>query len=51
MNSSIYSLRARNQISDIEAVPEPLTILGTGLALGLGGLLKSKQSKKQAVEV
>ncbi|WP_330203074.1 PEP-CTERM sorting domain-containing protein [Cyanobacterium sp. Dongsha4] len=31
-------------------VPEPLTILGTGLALGLGGLFKSKQSKKQSVE-
>ena len=36
--------------SDVEAVPEPLTILGTGLALGLGGLFKSKQSKKQSLE-
>ncbi|PHV62596.1 DUF4114 domain-containing protein [Cyanobacterium aponinum] len=36
-------------VSDIEAVPEPLTILGTGLALGLGGLFKSKQSKKQSL--
>ena len=27
-------------------VPEPLTILGTGLALGLGGLFKSKQQQK-----
>jgi hypothetical protein len=34
----------------IEAVPEPLTILGTGLALGFGGLFKSKSSKKQSVK-
>jgi hypothetical protein len=33
-----------------EAVPEPLTILGTGLALGFGGLFKSKSSKKQSVK-
>jgi len=33
-----------------QAVPEPLTILGTGLALGLGGLFKSKQSKKQSLD-
>jgi hypothetical protein len=31
-------------------VPEPLTILGTGLALGFGGLFKSKSSKKQSVK-
>lgn len=43
-SSTTFSLSA-------QAVPEPLTILGTGLALGLGGLFKSKQSKKQAVEV
>jgi hypothetical protein len=29
-------------------VPEPLTILGTGIALGFGGLFKSKSSKKQS---
>ncbi|AFZ54828.1 PEP motif putative anchor domain protein [Cyanobacterium aponinum PCC 10605] len=29
-----------------QPVPEPLTILGTGLALGLGGLFKSKQKQK-----
>jgi hypothetical protein len=34
----------------IQAVPEPLTILGTGLALGFGGLFKSKSSKKQSVK-
>jgi hypothetical protein len=33
------------------AIPEPLTILGTGLALGFGGLFKSKSSKKQSAEV
>ena len=32
----------------VERVPEPLTILGTGLALGLGGVFKSKNSKKEA---
>jgi len=42
-SSTTFSLSA-------QAVPEPLTILGTGLALGLGGLFKSKQSKKQSVE-
>lgn len=34
-------------VSDVEPVPEPLTILGTGLALGFGGLFKKQQSKKQ----
>ncbi|WPF87794.1 PEP-CTERM sorting domain-containing protein [Cyanobacterium aponinum AL20118] len=32
-----------------QPVPEPLTILGTGLALGLGGLFKSKQKQKSVV--
>lgn len=32
---------------DPEAVPEPLTILGSATALGIGGLLKRQQSKKQ----
>lgn len=31
-----------------ENVPEPLTILGTGIALGFGGFFKSKSSKKQS---
>jgi hypothetical protein len=31
-------------------VPEPLTILGTGIALGFGGLFKSKSSKKGSVK-
>jgi hypothetical protein len=37
--------------NSFEQVPEPLTILGTGLALGFGGLFKSKSSKKQSAEV
>jgi hypothetical protein len=36
--------------NSFEQVPEPLTILGTGLALGFGGLFKSKSSKKQSVK-
>jgi len=31
---------------DAEPVPEPLTILGSATALGIGGLLKRQQSKK-----
>ncbi|EDX72208.1 hypothetical protein MC7420_8300 [Coleofasciculus chthonoplastes PCC 7420] len=34
-------------ISDPEPVPEPLTILGSATALGIGGLLKREHSKKQ----
>jgi hypothetical protein len=33
--------------SDLEPVPEPLTIFGTGLALGFGVLFKREYSKKQ----
>jgi hypothetical protein len=33
--------------SDLEPVPEPLTIFGTGLALGFGLLLNREHSKKQ----
>jgi hypothetical protein len=33
--------------SDLEPVPEPLTIFGTGLALGIGVLLNREHSKKQ----
>jgi hypothetical protein len=29
------------------AVPEPLTILGSSMALGFGALFKKQQSKKQ----
>jgi hypothetical protein len=32
--------------ADAEPVPEPLTILGSATALGIGGLLKRQQSKK-----
>ncbi|MEQ8975973.1 MAG: PEP-CTERM sorting domain-containing protein [Coleofasciculus sp. C1-SOL-03] len=35
-------------IDDVNyAVPEPLTILGSGMALGFGALFKKQQSKKQ----
>ncbi|MEQ9553052.1 MAG: PEP-CTERM sorting domain-containing protein [Coleofasciculus sp. G3-WIS-01] len=33
--------------SFVATVPEPLTILGSGLALGFGGLLKKEYDKKQ----
>ncbi|MFP5270253.1 PEP-CTERM sorting domain-containing protein [Coleofasciculus sp.] len=34
-------------ISGIEPVPEPMTILGSALALGFGGLFKRERSKRQ----
>ncbi|MEQ8465178.1 PEP-CTERM sorting domain-containing protein [Coleofasciculus sp. E1-EBD-02] len=37
---------APKPVTDPEAVPEPLTILGSATALGIGGLLKRQQSKK-----
>ncbi len=33
-------------VYEAEPVPEPLTILGSATALGIGGLLKREQSKK-----
>lgn len=33
--------------ADLESVPEPFTILGTGLALGFGGLFHREYSRKQ----
>ncbi|BAQ59845.1 hypothetical protein GM3708_251 [Geminocystis sp. NIES-3708] len=44
---TIFSFQ--NSFHQVE-VPEPLTILGTGIALGFGGLFKSKSSKKQSAE-
>jgi len=38
--------QAPKPVTDPEAVPEPLTILGSATALGIGGLLKRQQSKK-----
>ncbi|MEQ8386412.1 MAG: PEP-CTERM sorting domain-containing protein [Coleofasciculus sp. A1-SPW-01] len=38
--------QAPKPVQDPEAVPEPLTILGSATALGIGGLLKRQQSKK-----
>lgn len=48
---SIYTSAISTSQNDInnntaESVPEPLTILGTALALALGGLFKSKQKSK-----
>jgi len=37
---------APKTVQDPEPVPEPLTILGSATALGIGGLLKRQQSKK-----
>ena len=39
--------QAPKPVQDPEAVPEPLTILGSATALGIGGLLKRQQSKKK----
>lgn len=36
---------------EVEAVPEPLTILGTGMALGFGGLFKKELDKKKKTKV
>lgn len=36
-----------DDLPDPEAVPEPLTILGSGMALGFGAFFKRQQSKKQ----
>lgn len=45
-NATSFALAAQ-----AEKIPEPLTIFGTGLALGFGGLLKNKNGKKQSAEV
>ncbi|MEQ9233800.1 PEP-CTERM sorting domain-containing protein [Coleofasciculus sp. E2-BRE-01] len=44
-NSSV--LFEGDDLPDPEAVPEPLTILGSGMALGFGAFFKRQQSKKQ----
>ncbi len=42
------TLPGSGAIDDVNyAVPEPLTILGSGMALGFGALFKKQQSKKQ----
>ncbi|MEQ9357019.1 PEP-CTERM sorting domain-containing protein [Coleofasciculus chthonoplastes] len=38
--------QAPKPVQDPQDVPEPLTILGSATALGIGGLLKRQQSKK-----
>ncbi len=35
---------------DLEPVPEPITLLGTGMALGFGGLFKREYDKKKKKE-
>jgi len=44
-NSSV--LFEGDDLPEPEAVPEPLTILGSGMALGFGAFFKRQQSKKQ----
>jgi len=41
------SVQFDGDLPDPEAVPEPLTILGSGMALGFGAFFKRQQSKKQ----
>jgi hypothetical protein len=43
-NESTYTITGKHQA---EPVPEPLTILGSAMALGFGGLFKKEYSKKQ----
>lgn len=43
---SHFSIYISAKTTPPQPVPEPLTILGTGLALGLGGLFKSRQKQK-----
>jgi len=51
----VFSARNGQVIGGAEPIPEPLTILGSGMAVGLGALMKRKsaqklkQSAKQAV--
>ncbi|MEQ8996600.1 MAG: PEP-CTERM sorting domain-containing protein [Coleofasciculus sp. B1-GNL1-01] len=44
--SHVTVYQAPKDIQNAEPVPEPLTILGSATALGIGGLLKRQQSKK-----
>jgi hypothetical protein len=45
--SRFYGLQDGSGTGIGEPVPEPLTILGTGMALGFGGLFQREFSKKQ----
>ncbi|NJQ97241.1 MAG: cistern family PEP-CTERM protein [Hydrococcus sp. CSU_1_8] len=47
INSNVYGLQGASGTGVGEAVPEPLTILGTAMALGFGGLFQREFSKKQ----
>ncbi|MEQ9548725.1 MAG: PEP-CTERM sorting domain-containing protein [Coleofasciculus sp. G3-WIS-01] len=46
-NNGGSSVLFEGDLPDPEAVPEPLTILGSGMALGFGAFFKRQQSKKQ----
>ncbi|MEQ8755512.1 MAG: PEP-CTERM sorting domain-containing protein [Coleofasciculus sp. G1-WW12-02] len=46
-NNGNSSVVFDGDLPDPEAVPEPLTILGSGMALGFGAFFKRQQSKKQ----
>lgn len=49
-DSDFYTSNGNNNrrfYATVEAVPEPLTILASGIALGFGGLFKKQYSRKQ----
>lgn len=46
-NNGNSSVLFEGNLPEPEAVPEPLTILGSGMALGFGAFFKRQQSKKQ----
>lgn len=46
--NEVSSLQIRNANTDAQPVPEPLTILGSGVALAFGAILRRKYSEKQA---
>jgi len=46
-NNGNSSVLFEGNLPEPESVPEPLTILGSGMALGFGAFFKRQQSKKQ----
>ncbi|MGI8499871.1 MAG: PEP-CTERM sorting domain-containing protein [Hassallia sp.] len=46
VNDTVVSSRLSVANANIQPVPEPLTILGSGIAAGFGVMLKRKQAKK-----
>jgi hypothetical protein len=47
IDSNYYALQGASGTGVGQPVPEPLTILGTAMALGFGGLFQKEMSKKQ----